>query len=261
MKKFKILSTILLVLGLAACGGGDSEVDTTETSDATESSEATDVNDTSDSTDSTDTSDSDDIGPDFSTTIPFTCSDVETFDVGGVANTSTSQSGSDGDIIYDCLYDNVSSKFTLEDSDSGSAIPSLNVVDVTKVETADISCSDGSSAKGNITYNYKSGVVNIAATVNGQEMNCESHFTSVLPATLTDHDSIATLLEDWGTDTDRNNGAQSGLTNTNCPQDDGLDDEINPLLSICKGYLQEQYTITDDKGKVHKIAIRSSINK
>jgi len=250
MKKFKILSISLLVLGLAACGGGDSEVDTTE------SSETTDINDTTDSTDTTDTTDTsdlDDIGPDFSTTIPFTCSDEETFDVGGVANTSTSQSGSDGDIIYDCLYDKMSSKYTLD-----SAIPSLNIVDVTKVETADISCSDGSSAKGNITYNYKSGVVNIAAMVNGQEMNCESHFTSVLPATLTDHDSIATLHEDWGTDTDRNNGAQSGLTNTNCPQDDGLDDVIQPLINICQGYFIEQYTITDDNGKVHKIEVKST---
>lgn len=238
MNSFKVLSISLLVLLLAACGGGDSEVDTTESSDTT------DVNDTSDTND---------IGPDPLVTIPFTCSDVETFDVGGVSTTSTTQSGSDGDIVYDCSYEEASNKYTLD-----SAIPSLNIVDVTKVETADISCSDGSSAKGNITYNYKSGTVNISATLNGQVMNCESNFTSVLPTTLTDHDSIATLLEDWGTDTDRNNGVQSGLLNTNCPQGEGLDDGINPLSSICQGYFLEQYTITDDNGKVHKIAVKST---
>ncbi len=127
-----------------------------------------------------------------------------------------------------------------------------------KLKSVDISCTDGSSAKGSTTYNYKSGVVTTAGTLDGQVMNCESNFTTVLPATLIDSDSSATLLEEWGTDTDKNNGAQSGLTNTNSPQDDGLDDGINPLTTRCTGYFIEQYTVTDDNGKKHKIAIKTS---
>ena len=128
-----------------------------------------------------------------------------------------------------------------------------------KLKSVDISCTDGSSAKGSTTYNYKSGVVTTAGTLDGQVMNCESNFTTVLPATLTDSDSIATLLEEWGTDTDRNNGAQSGLTYTDCPQDDGLDDGINPLTTSCTGYFIEQYIVTDDNGKKHEISIKTSI--
>lgn len=226
MKNLRLLSISIVVL-LVGCGGG------------------TDI-DIGDTTDTGDTN----IGPDVQ--IPFTCSDVETFDVGGGSTTATFQSGTDGDIIYDCLFENADSKYTLD-----TGIPSINIIDVSKTESVDITCTDGANAKGTTIYDYKNGVVTSTGTLNGQSMTCQSRFTEILPATLTDHDSFATLLEDWGTDTDRNSGAQSGLLNTNCPQVDG----INPLVSICKGFFAENYTITDESGKEHKISIKASYNQ
>lgn len=73
MNKATLLSISVAALLIAGCGGGDRTYDTTN------------------------------IGPDLDFVVPFTCSDVGTFTVGGTSTTTTSQSGNDGYIIYDCL--------------------------------------------------------------------------------------------------------------------------------------------------------------
>ncbi len=157
----------------------------------------------------------------------------------------TIESGSDGDIEF------VNQSFQLS-----NGTPPINVVAVQRVQAADISCSDGTNVNGALSSDFSTGVVNLDAAVNSQNVSCTSNFQSILPVIISDGQSITDLLENWGDDFDPANAAQSGLLNTTCPSSVNDDLDIDPFTKSCNGSFLTNYTVTDDEGGTHKLSTK-----
>jgi hypothetical protein len=158
---------------------------------------------------------------------------------------STTESGFDGDIEF------VNEEFQLS---NGTTL--INVVAVQRVQAADISCADGTDINGTLSSDYSTGVVNLDAVLNSQNVSCTSNFQTILPVSVSDGTSISDLLENWGEDFDPANAAQSGLINTTCPLSVNDDLDINPFTNSCSGSFLSNYTVTDDNGGIHKLSTK-----
>ncbi len=157
----------------------------------------------------------------------------------------TIESGFDGAIEF------VNQSFQLS-----NGTPPIKVVAVQRVQAADFSCSDGTNVNGALSSDFLTGVVNLDAVLNSQNVSCTSTFQSILPVTISDGQSIDGLLENWGDDFDPANAAQSGLISTTCPSSVNDDLDIDPFTTSCNGSFLTNYTVTDDAGGTHKLSTK-----
>lgn len=130
-----------------------------------------------------------------------------------------------------------------------NSTPSLNVTDIQKTFTVDMSCDNGFSVKGTQNFDYSSGEVVMNGTFNGKNYSCTSKFTSPLPTTIT-NSSLDELLDNWGDDT-----KDPTLISSTCPADDSNDPEFSPTTTLCTGEVLTNFIITtSDPSKTHKIS-------
>jgi len=156
-------------------------------------------------------------------------------------------SGTDGDIAYSCKIDE-SFGYSL-----ANGVNALNVVEVEIEEIVNVTCNDGSGnyeAKTSLaskTVNYKGN-----STALG-DIECKETYTdNRVPAVLSTASSIDALLS-WEQATSKND---SRLASTTCPDsfyDDSSDGEDGD--NSCSGTFLTNFTVTDDSGKKHLIAI------
>jgi len=182
--------------------------------------------------------------------VAFSCSNSQSFsippspDTTATSTTAANESGSEGDILFDCK----THRFSLT-----PGISSLNIIDLQKRLDVDFSCPDGKEAKGNVTFNYKTGDVTQTGSLNGRSISCTTTFISPLEAIISDASSIRYLLVTWGGGDDDN----PKVINTNCL--DGENSLPGNLEQFnCSGTVSNNYTITDHNGKIHKLSTKDT---
>ncbi len=158
----------------------------------------------------------------------------------------TSEGGYDGNIRY------MTQHFSDGNSDEVfqlvSNINSLSIKDIQREQSADFSCTDGSTIKVNISSDFSSGEVITTGKHNNQDIDCKSGFASLLPTSVFDQPSITALLRGWGADY-----ASADYSNCNHQIED-----MNGFSKDCIGEGLVNYTITDDTGKIHKLTTKLS---
>jgi hypothetical protein len=181
--------------------------------------------------------------------VAFSCSNSQSFsippspDTTATSSTAANESGSEGDILFDCK----THRFSLT-----PGISSLNISDLQKRLDVDFSCPDGKEAKGNITFNYKTGEVTQTGSLNGQSASCTTTFISPLEAVISDAPSIRNLLVAWG-----NDDSDPSVISSTCPDDkNNLSDSFDQFN--CSGTVSNNYTITDHNGKIHKLSTKDT---
>ncbi len=234
MNKAIMASSIFSIALLSACGGGGTnnnidDIDTTDTTDTTDNTQpfAGAVNG---------------VDP----IVELTLKQPRSVQVASRTVLYTSEWGYDGDIHY------ITQQYANGTSDEvfqlATNISSLNIKDVQRQQSDDFSCSDGSSIKVNISSDFSSGEVITTGKHNNQDIDCKSKFSSLLPTTVFDQQSITTLLRGWGA-----NYATAEYSNCNHAIED-----MNGFSKECVGEALVNYTITDDTGKIHKLTTKLS---
>ncbi len=233
------LLVALLTVALLSCGGGGSSDDSDTTPSGSDDNSSSGDGSNGDSSDSGTSSNPADIDP----VTPLGNSQSQS--IPGVG-TITMQSGSDGALEVDAQTQSIQLV---------NGTPSMNVVEVNRVQAIDMSCDNGDSIHGSMTSVYSTGVVSLSGEVNGQSITCSSTFNSILPITIATVAEVEALLEDWGDDLLGDDAANSGFISTTCPST--VDDaDIEPFTNSCDGSILENYTVTDDQGGVHKLSRR-----
>ncbi len=173
-----------------------------------------------------------------------TLKQARTTQVGGRTALTTSEGGHNGDIEY--VTQQYQGGTSNEVFKLAAGISSLDIKDVQRNQSTDVSCTDGSTLKVKIYSDFSSGEVVTAGTHNGVGITCESDFDSVLTKNVFDQTSITDLLHGWGAD--YNTAAYSNCTH--------FIEDMNGLSKECKGAELVNYTITDTSGKKHKITTK-----
>ena len=176
-----------------------------------------------------------------------TLKQARTTQVGGRTVLTTSEGGHNGDIEYITQqYQGGSSNEVFK---LVSGISSLDIKDVQRNQSTDVSCTDGSTLKVKIYSDFSSGEVVTVGTHNGVGISCESEYDSVLTKNVFDQTSITNLLhptEGWGSD-------YSTAAYSNCTH---FIEDMNGFSKECTGAELVNYTITDTSGTVHKITTK-----
>ena len=182
--------------------------------------------------------------------VAFSCSNSQSFtippspNITATSSTAANESGSEGDVLFNCK----THRFSLT-----PGISALNIIDLQKRLDVDFSCPDGKEAKGNVTFNYKTGEVTQTGSLNGQPISCTTTFISPLEAVISDAPSIRYLLVTWGGDDDDN----PKVINATCPDDKNNLSDIFDHFN-CSGTVSNNYTITDHNGKIHKLSTKDT---
>ncbi len=213
---FKLLSTTLLTTALVACGGGGGSNNTTPDDDI------------------------DDIDNHFDDTSDLI---VEPSCTPPPTDYMETKFGADGD--FSAICDNLINTIELAND-----IPSMNVVNVERTTKFNTSCSDGSTSKGTLSFDYKTGIATTSGSFNGQPMSCTNQYSVQLPTTISTPESIQDLLFNWGDD-------EEGLISSTCPHDENETDDTVSLL--CTSYSVYNITVTDDRGNKHKVAGKTKL--
>jgi hypothetical protein len=127
-----------------------------------------------------------------------------------------------------------------------NGVSSLDIKDVQRNQSTDVSCTNGSTLKVKIYSDFSSGEVKTAGTHNGVDITCESDFDSVLRKSVFDQTSITNLLHGWGSD-------YSTAGYSNCTH---FIEDMNGFSKECTGQELVNYTITDTSGTVHKVTTK-----
>jgi len=243
MNRAELALYLSLTMLVAACSSDD----TNNNTPVNDTGVAEDSGSNSDGTPGDDTGESSSPAP---SAVSFSCSDSQSFDIPAnpvtpaIKYTIKSESGSDGDIQFDCNTN--SNKFSLT-----PGITSLNIIDLQKITDFNFSCNDGNKRKGNIKYDYKSGVITYTGTVNGQSASCTDTFISPLEAIISTDKSIRQLLLSWG-DND------ADLTSSTCPTDEEGKLIENFEVNVCSGTFNSHYTIIDHNAKTHRLSTKDT---
>lgn len=244
----KLQTTLCLSLAVfsTSCSNDNgSDKDAEENTDVAEDSGATTIDDSGnppkpDGNDSTEPS-----------SVAFSCSESQSFtippnpQITATSATTKSESGSEGDILFDCK----SNRFSLT-----PGINSLNLINLQKRTDFDFSCNNKLEAKGNLKFDYKAGTVTYTGTINGQSASCTSTFTSPLETEISDDVSISKLLVFWGTD----EGNGDFLSTTCENNEDKITGEFNQFS--CSGASRSNYTVMDSEAKTHKLSIKNTVS-
>jgi len=158
------------------------------------------------------------------------------------AITGSSESGAEGDILYDCKE----AQFSLT-----PGINSLNIIDVQRQDDLDLSCRDNNKVKVKINYDYKTGVISYTGTFDGQTSSCSDTYISPLEAVITDDSSIGKLLLDWGLTDD-------GFISTTCTEDE--EEAFNDHDAACSSTFSSNYTMMDSTGKTHRLSTKTTVS-
>ena len=160
---------------------------------------------------------------------------------------STSEGGHQGDIGY------VTQKYNDGTSNEvfklARGVSSLEIKDVQRNQSTDVSCTDGSKLKVKIYSDFSSGKVVTTGTHNGTTISCDSDFDSILIKNVFDQTSITTLLhpsQGWGTQ-------YNTAKNSDCGH---FIEDMNGFSKYCTGAELINYTLTDTSNKVHKITTK-----
>ncbi len=246
MKNIIALTSLALSISLlSACGGGSSNSNNSSATDGGSGS----------SNNSGSTGGTAGVNP----ITPLTSSKSQTYTVQGKNRTSTLESGFDGSIEAKTESKTFNgTDFVIQTIQLANGIPSLNVADLQKTEAIDITCDNGISGKLTRSYDYSSGNVVTSGTSSRGNISCTSTFQSILPTTITDETSIDILLQNWGDDDNLNNGMQSGIISSTCPQDNSSDElnNLDPTVVACTGSVLTNYTVTDDNNGIHKLSTK-----
>ena len=181
--------------------------------------------------------------------VAFSCSNSQSFtippspNITATSSTAANESGSEGDVLFNCK----THRFSLT-----PGISSLNISDLQKRLDVDFSCPDGKEAKGNITFNYKTGEVTQTGSLNGQSASCTTTFISPLEAVISDAPSIRNLLVAWG-----NDDSDPSVISSTCPDDKNNLSDIFDHFN-CSGTVSNNYTITDHNGKTHRLSTKDT---
>ncbi len=131
-----------------------------------------------------------------------------------------------------------------------NGIPSMNVVDIQITEAYEFSCLNGDNIRATRTTDYSTGVEANSGTLNGQSLTCMNTYEVVLPATISDAESIQSLLLD-----DELNTVELSST---CPNDlEGSD--FTDDIFICDGSSVRNITVTDDNNVIHEMTLFTSV--
>jgi hypothetical protein len=164
----------------------------------------------------------------------------------------------DGDITVNCKTEGI---YTYGEYSLVSAIQTLTITQIKKVKSNKVK-SDKGSGSSTDTYDYKAGTIQhvsewFSSDGKSKKENCIETFPSPLPATVTDKNSIETLLN-WEGDT-------NNRISTTCPtsyygENDG-DDKEEDDDDTSKGSLDmiNNYTITDNNNKTHLLTETTKI--
>jgi hypothetical protein len=155
-----------------------------------------------------------------------------------------SEGGYDGKIQYFTQHYNEGTSNEVFQLASGTS--SLDIRDVQRDKSTDVSCADGSTLKVKIYSDFSSGEVITTGTHKGIDISCKSKYNSLLPTNVFDQTSITALLHDWGAD-------RSVATYSDCTH---LIEDMNGFSKNCTGEELVNYTITDTSGKKHKITTK-----
>ena len=156
--------------------------------------------------------------------------------------------------------------------------PSLNITDVTRVESSRFDCPASNTeikgkGSGIVTYHYKTGEVISKISGSGYVIDCTYKLTPFAGTTITDNTSIKELFE-WGEDYEDYedyaismsgsacpNAASGNTTSANgkTPTDEEQMRLLQELLN-CKIESVRNFTATDDANKTHKIAQAGSLS-
>ena len=184
------------------------------------------------------------------------CSVIVTGESAGVTYKILSKSDYKGKVKFNCSYDEkkqpTAQKYFLI-----NGVPSLNIVKLERATKITSDCTLNNLSyidTVNVDFNYSTGFVttDTKSTSNGQS-SCISKYKSPLSTTVSNHDSISVLFDTWAVDVSEANKAKTGLTETDCPQSVVTNNNPNEEIPICKTTINNQYTITDDTGKVHTL--------
>ena len=251
MNKLILSSLSCSIFLLTACGGGSND----NKSDNGASSDTGGGNDNSGSDNNGGSDDSNNVNgvkPVVNLTIQDTFSYTPTNTNRQV--TTKIESGFDGDVqITRETYNLGGFSITSHNIQLSNNTPSLNVVDIQKTLTLDITCDNGLDIKGTQDFDFSSGEVVTNGTYNGTPYNCTDSFQTPLPLTVTSS-TIENFLEDWGDD-----NTDQSLVSTTCPSDadDDETDVFDPTKYVCSGEILTNYVITtSDPSKVHKLSLR-----
>ncbi|MCK5917531.1 MAG: hypothetical protein KAG34_03855 [Cocleimonas sp.] len=160
---------------------------------------------------------------------------------------STSEGGHKGDLEY--VTQQYSTGTSSEVFKLKSGISSLDIKDLQRNRSTEVSCTDGSTLKVKIYADFSSGEVVTSGTHNGVSINCESKYDSVLTKNVFDQASITDLLHQsrgWGTN--YNTAGYSNCTH--------FIEDMNGFSKNCTGAELVNYTITDTSGTVHKMTTK-----
>lgn len=134
-----------------------------------------------------------------------------------------------------------------------NGIPSMNVVDVQRTQGVEYSCDNGDTVRGTVKTDYSTGREVYSGTINGQTASCFIDYNVILPLTITDEDSIESLLLVYG------DGSGVGVVSENCPNDDRV--AVTAILdNSCDATVIRNFIVTDDNGVEHRLANRLTLD-
>lgn len=125
---------------------------------------------------------------------------------------------------------------------------SITAVDIQRDFGVSTRCEDGNDMPAYLNEaDLSEQTIKETTYLNGQvALSCTSKYESVLPVVLTNF-NISDVLEDWGSE---------NLVSTNCPSSTNGGPQIAPSTSLCTSISVNNYLITDNTGKEHKISFR-----
>lgn len=236
-KSFILISLLVGTVSFSGCGSDSS------TNDDSPSSSSSSSNTSNDSSNNDSLSNSSGLS-----ITPVTTKNVCEPKVMTINNsTSSIKYATDGDITVICK---TSGQYSYGEYQLLTGIDTLTITQIKRVENFVI---NEVQAKGSdiTTYDYKAGTVhhNVDVVAKGEtyKYNCTETFSSPLPDTLTDEDSINNLLE-W-------EGDENHLIKTTCPKsyyDEGEEEDEDDFTKGTMNSLTN-YTLTDSNNKTHLI--------
>ena len=176
----------------------------------------------------------------------------------GVKYKILSESDYTGDIKFNCSHDR--KEPTAQQYFLINGVASLNVSKLKRDTKIVSNCKLTNSSYVNtisVHFNYNSGIVETKSdnTVTGKS-GCTSKFITPLKTTISTQESIKVLFDTWGIDVSEANKSKTGLIETNCPQ--AANNQTPAEIPVCKIIMTDNFTLTDDSGKVHIITKKLS---
>lgn len=159
-------------------------------------------------------------------------------------------SGFDGDIEAAIINEEISgASIPTQNYALINGVTSMNVVNVKSTNAFVFDCpNSGYNAEGVVTYDFVTGVEVASVTINEETYNCTSTYANPLPLTISNSESIDSLLQDWPSD---------DPISTNCPEE-AVVDPPGDFIS-CNSTELTNSEVVDDNGKTHLISTQSSV--